>query len=260
VHPVLLSLHGHDVPLTVGSYGVCLLLAMLVAVAVCVRLGRGVLAPGAWFEVVVVVALAGLLGAKLLAVVVLALDGAPRTTLWREFVAGGGVWLGGPLFAAPLLVLIARRAARDWRAVVTPLLVALPAAHAVGRFGCFLGGCCFGAPTQLPWGVQYTQTLAAQWGAPLGVAVHPVPLYECACELANFALLLQRHRRGDGLERLAATWLACYGAQRFLLEFLRGDARGVWMGLSTSQWLALGLLVGATLLFARRDQRAPGAA
>lgn len=259
MHPELLSLHWHGAALTIGSYGACLLLAMLAAGMICMRLGRGVLSPGAWFELVIVVALAGLLGAKLLAVLVLALQGAPRALLWSEFVQGGGVWLGGPLFAAPVLLVLVRRAARDWRAVVTPLLVAMPAAHAIGRIGCFLGGCCFGVPTPLPWGVRYTHALALQGGAPAGVAVHPVPLYEGALELANFALLLHLHRRGERLERLAATWLGCYGAQRFLLEFLRGDARGHWAGLSTSQWLALGLLAAATALIAHGRARLAGA-
>jgi phosphatidylglycerol:prolipoprotein diacylglycerol transferase len=255
MHPVLYPWHAHphEASWVVGSYGACLLLAILVSTAVCTRLGRGVLSAGAWFELVSSVALMGLLGAKLLAVGVLAVQGMPSAVLWREGVEGGGVWLGGPLFAAPLLLAILRRRGGDWRAVAVPLLVALPAAHAVGRIGCFLGGCCFGRPTGLPWGVRYTHALAEQWGAPIGIAVHPVPLYECALELANFALLLHRRRAGDGFGRLAATWLACYGAQRFLLEFLRGDARGQWAGLSTSQWLALGLLAGAAAWFARRN-------
>ena len=34
--------------------------------------------------------------------------------------------------------------------------------HVVGRVGCFLAGCCYGRPTDLPWGVVFTNPLAAE--------------------------------------------------------------------------------------------------
>ena len=33
--------------------------------------------------------------------------------------------------------------------------VPVAAAVAVGRLACFVGGCCFGKPTGLPWGVDF---------------------------------------------------------------------------------------------------------
>jgi phosphatidylglycerol:prolipoprotein diacylglycerol transferase len=44
------------------------------------------------------------------------------------------------------------------------------AAIAVGRLACFVGGCCFGTPTQLPWGVDFGD----------GIRRHPTQLYEFA--------------------------------------------------------------------------------
>lgn len=38
-------------------------------------------------------------------------------------------------------------------------------------------------------------------------------------------------------------YLVLYAICRFVLEFLRGDSvRGIWFGLSISQWISLGIL------------------
>ena len=38
-------------------------------------------------------------------------------------------------------------------------------------------------------------------------------------------------------------YLYIYAVSRFLLEFIRGDSiRGIWFGLSTSQWVSIGIL------------------
>lgn len=65
---------------------------------------------------------------------------------------------------------------------------ALPATVAVGRVGCFLSGCCFGTPTDLPWGVVHEagslgHGLHAALGyvegeAPASLPTHPYPLYD----------------------------------------------------------------------------------
>ena len=42
--------------------------------------------------------------------------------------------------------------------------------HAIGRLGCFAAGCCYGKPTTLPWGVTFTNPIAARIsGTPLNV-------------------------------------------------------------------------------------------
>ena len=59
-----------------------------------------------------------------------------------------------------------------------------------------------------------------------------------------FFLLAALFRRGALRAKLLALYLAVYAVLRFLLEFLRGDAiRGVYFGLSTSQWISLAILL-----------------
>lgn len=60
--------------------------------------------------------------------------------------------------------------------------------QAIGRVGCFMAGDDYTAPTQLPWAVRFTDPDAASiGGAPLGVPLHPVQLYESIVCLALFA-------------------------------------------------------------------------
>jgi phosphatidylglycerol:prolipoprotein diacylglycerol transferase len=95
----------------------------------------------------------------------------------------------------------------------------------------------------------FTNPVAADLGgAPLGVRLHPVQLYESAVCLALFGALLwyrrRRHRDGD----VIIVYSVVYAIARFVLEFYRGDAdRGFVFGglLSTSQLIALGVLVVA---------------
>jgi phosphatidylglycerol:prolipoprotein diacylglycerol transferase len=136
---------------------------------------------------------------------------------------------------------------------------AIALGQAIGRIGCFLAGDDYGAPTQIPWAVTFTDPDAARiGGAPLGVPLHPVQLYESIICLALFSVLvrLSRRKRFEGEVILAYTLL--YAVARFVLEFFRGDAdRGFVFGgwLSTSQFIALILGPAAIALWLLRRPR-----
>jgi phosphatidylglycerol:prolipoprotein diacylglycerol transferase len=119
---------------------------------------------------------------------------------------------------------------------------AIALGQAIGRIGCFLAGDDYGRPTHLPWAVTFTDPDAARiGGAPLGIPLHPVQLYESIVCLVLFGVLvrLSRRKRFDGEVILAYTLL--YAIARFVLELFRGDAdRGFMFSglLSTSQFIA----------------------
>lgn len=119
---------------------------------------------------------------------------------------------------------------------------ALPLALAmtVGRFGCFVNGCCYGTPTSLPWGVSFVQ--------PDGqiLVCHPTQIYESlfhfSMAIVLLILLLRGWLRGHHLQ----LYLICYGIYRFLTEWIRPEPSWLW-GLSFYQWAAL-ILAGAMVL------------
>lgn len=138
---------------------------------------------------------------------------------------------------------------------------AIALGQGIGRIGCFMAGDDYGRATDLPWGVVFTHPDAADiGGAPLGIALHPVQLYESlACWiLFLFLAWLAGRRRFRGEIILAYSIL--YAVARFLLEYLRGDAdRGFVLGglLSSSQFIAIVVvLISIPMLIKRRTQSA----
>jgi phosphatidylglycerol:prolipoprotein diacylglycerol transferase len=120
---------------------------------------------------------------------------------------------------------------------------AIALGQGIGRIGCFMAGDDYGRPTEVPWAVAFRHPDAADiGGAPLGIPLHPVQLYESLTCLIFFSFLvwLTRRRRFHGEIILAYSIL--YAIARFLLEYFRGDAdRGFVLGgsLSTSQFIAV---------------------
>lgn len=118
-------------------------------------------------------------------------------------------------------------------------------AIAIGRLGCFVGGCCYGTPTALPWGVVFPKVDS--------LARHPTQLYEsafhatCGC---LFALLLARGWFRGNLIKL---YIIVYAVYRFASESIRPEIR-YWAGLTAYQWASLALIVGFAALW-RRDLR-----
>jgi phosphatidylglycerol:prolipoprotein diacylglycerol transferase len=105
------------------------------------------------------------------------------------------------------------------------------ASVAVGRVGCFVGGCCFGLPTSLPWGVDFGD----------GVCRHPTQLYEAIFH-AGMAVLLNRLRESGQLQfQLMKLYILSYLGYRFLTEFIRPEPR-LWHGLTGYQLLALPMI------------------
>lgn len=128
---------------------------------------------------------------------------------------------------------------------------AIPLFHVFGRIGCFLNGCCYGFENER-FGLAFTCSISA----PNGVPYFPVQLVEAACESVIFLLVWRCSVRAEGQGKALPLYLVLYAAVRFALEFLRGDAvRGIWFGLSTSQWISLALFVFCGSLLLRRRKR-----
>lgn len=152
-----------------------------------------------------------------------------------------GALIGGTL-GALLGSVIARDDIRNYLDVVVPII---PLGHAFGRIGCFCAGCCYGRPTDSAIGVIYTQAVG---GAPPGVRLLPVQLFEAGGDIIIFLILISVSDKTKS--RYLTTCLYCilYGIVRFILEFYRYDSiRGMAAGLSTSQWISIVLATGGVV-------------
>jgi phosphatidylglycerol:prolipoprotein diacylglycerol transferase len=136
-----------------------------------------------------------------------------------------------------------------------------------GRVGCFLGGCCYGLVTHSSWGLsfpawspasegQFREGLLSHPGQP-SLPVHATQLYEAVgCLLISVFLSVwgPRHKRFDG--QIALLFLVLYALLRFALEFVRADDRGLYLGLSTSQWISAVILITSAWLWRKWSARA----
>ncbi|MGB0679956.1 MAG: prolipoprotein diacylglyceryl transferase [Polyangiales bacterium] len=174
---------------------------------------------------------------------------------WLAFWRGGLTYYGGVaavlLFAVPYL----RRHGQPLGKVADLIGITLPLSHALARTGCFLSGCCFGAishghglrfPAFSPASEAHFRQGLLDSPAQASLPVHPTQLYEAAglwLISACIILVLGPRKRRDG--QLMLAYLGLYATLRFSLEFLRADARGLYLGLYTSQWLSLAILAAA---------------
>ena len=158
---------------------------------------------------------------------------------------GGLIFYGGFIGASLGLILFARaRKVRLWT-LADFTVCALPLGHAIGRTGCFINGCCYGAETSVPWATTLE-----------GIPRHPVQLYESALNFALFFLLAWFYPRKKREGSVLALYLVTYPVGRFLLEFLRGDARLRWFGLNVAQEISLGLFAAGLILWFSMKRKA----
>jgi phosphatidylglycerol:prolipoprotein diacylglycerol transferase len=161
----------------------------------------------------------------------------------------------------PYLVLFprSRREERIPLLQVTDTLVApLALGLAIGRWGCLMGGCCYGKPCSLSWAVVYPPEVNPMSGIP----VHPSPVYESLASLLICAVIYAAIRREARMGIPTMIWFTLYPIARFFLEFLRGDEirgfvyQGQSFSISTSQFIGL-LIIAAAIVVTITIMRRP---
>ena len=242
MHPVLFEAGG----LTIYSYGVLLAAAYLLGLQFALMRARSrglhgqqVMDLGIW------IIISALVGAKLLLLIV---DFEQFTSNPRDLLSlarSGGVFYGGLIAAVVVALTYLRRHHMPLWTTTDVFAPGIALGHIVGRLGCFLAGCCFGKSATVPWAITFTDPAAlANVGTPLGVPLHPTQLFEAGAEAQILIFLLAFERRGRAFPgRTFWTYLLLYGVSRFVIEFYRGDPRGmVFDTLSTSQFVSVVLV------------------
>ncbi len=151
---------------------------------------------------------------------------------------GGLIYYGGFIGGICAVILFAYLKKLPIWATGDFAITAIPLSHAIGRIGCFLNGCCYGMPSKVPWAVFIQDRMR-----------HPTQLYEVIANIAVFALLIGYYPRRKRQGTVVALYLTTYPIFRFFVEFLRGDERLRWMGLSLAQHLSLLLFALGILLW-----------
>lgn len=255
MHPILFEIGNWPV----YSYGVLLALAYLAGLQLAVvRARRAGLDGTKVMDFGIYLIIAALVGAKLMLVIV-DFDyfrNQPRELF--SLVRAGGVFYGGLIGALLAAIVLVRRYRLPLWTTADLIAPGIALGHIIGRLGCLLAGCCYGRPTDLPWGITFTDPVAAaNVGTPLGQALHPTQLYDAGAEALILLLLLATERRGRPFPgRTFWGYMLLYGVSRFVIELFRGDPRGAMMGMATSQFVSVLIVPVSLFMLWRLRERA----
>ena len=179
---------------------------------------------------------------------------------WIRFWQGGLTWYGGLIGGAAYAMYLMRKEKFPSLKALDMGGLVLPMGLFFGRLGCWFGGCCFGLRTDASWGVSFpawSPASEAQWRLnelpDASYASHPViptQLLEaggCLLIAAFVIYVLHPRKRFDG--QVFCVSMSLYAVLRFGLEYLRADDRGGAAGLTTSQWIGIGLVAFCAVLW-----------
>jgi phosphatidylglycerol:prolipoprotein diacylglycerol transferase len=231
----------------INTYGVLLALAFLCGILIAAKLAaRDGLPRERIYDLGLWILLAAIVGSKFL---MLFTEPEYRENPLRlvslDFLRSGGVFYGGFIAAVLAGYFLIRRYKLPWWKTADAFAPGLALGNAIGRQGCFAAGCCWGKPTTMPWGVEFTEAGNKVTGVPLGVHLHPTQLYESFGALLIFFFLLWLHKRKRFSGQVILFYAVLYAVMRFTIEIFRDDPRGdilgltTLTGLSTSQMLSI---------------------
>lgn len=257
MHPILFEVGGFSV----HTYGFLGAVAFLLGAFIALRRGQSLgVAPEATADLIFWTSLVGLAGSRLLFVAQNpnAVDGWIDVVNFRN---GGMVFYGSLLVGVPFGTLWMRMKGMPVLAMWDVMGTVMPLAHAIARIGCYAAGCCYGSQSSSAWAVTFSHPLA---GAPSGVPLHPVQLYEAAMLLGVAAVthVAWGRRRQDGL--VIGLYLILYAVGRSVMELYRGDTERGWfmpelLGelLTYSQGVSIvGLVIGVVVIWLGRRAQA----
>ena len=166
-----------------------------------------------------------------------------------------GLW-GGPLAYLAVAVTGVALFGRNRAKLFDLVVLTLPIPMILAKVACFVNGCCYGTPSDVPWALSFP----VGGDAPPGVPRHPTQLYEIiVLTVIAFALQGLRRARQDGA--LLLWFVVLYGLGRPLTEWFRAPRDHVPSvgGFTASQAACTAAaLIAAVMLLALRDRRAGG--
>jgi phosphatidylglycerol:prolipoprotein diacylglycerol transferase len=257
VHPIAFKLGGF----AVHSYGIMIALAFAAGLwTATLRARREKISSDFIMDVVMWLVVGSIIGARTVYV----------TTYWHEEFAGQpvmeifAVWHGGLVYYGGLIGGIVAGGFYIWWKrmpfwkTADVLAPSIALGSFFGRVGCLLNGCCYGRPTDLPWAITFTNSLARDFSnTPLGVPLHPTQIYDGLLNLMLYGFLawLFRHKKFDG--EIFATYLICYSITRSIVEHFRGDYSTLHyhLGLTPAQWISVPMFITGLALAAVLSRR-----
>lgn len=243
----------------IRSYGLMMVIGFVIGLRRAIRASQRYKIEASWIsDLALIVLLSGIAGAR---IVFIALN--LNTESFREFFAvwNGGLSFHGALIFGVLAALIYTRIRKlSFLQCADLLSPSVAIGYAFARIGCFMNGCCYGAPTSLPWAIRFREN------GILTPPSHPTQIYSALASILIFLILTRIEKFSAESEHQKAnvglvfiSYLGLYSIYRFLIEFLRkGYSAQVWLvGITQAQWVSL-LTIAACGIILLLRYRKPG--
>jgi len=248
MYPVLFKIGNF----AIYTYGALVFVGVLAAYLVSMREAkREGISVNVFSDSIFWLVIAGFIGARAVYIIVefdAFLDAPLAIAFGRSgFVFYGGVILGGCSFAY-----FAQRNKLDFFKLADIVALSIPLGHAIGRLGCFFYGCCYGLASDSFFAMLFPPDSAAGLA---GVKVIPTQLISFFFLLVIFVVLYHTKRKKHYPGQILLLYLLLYSVFRFAIEFFRGDPRGGILIFSTSQLIAVSMIIVASLLWPRLKRK-----
>ncbi len=200
----------HLGPFPISSFGVFLLLAFAVGIAMARR--RAVplgIASSQMLDIALYMIIGGIVVGRLGYVAVnlqtFAQEPLRILTIWQD---SGLVFFGALIGGAGVAVLTARARQIPVRRFLDVFAPGLAVGYAVAMVGALLHGLFLGRPTTVPWTVQMVFEHR-----------HPTPIYLLIASVGTYLVLRAQEQRTTRDGTLFFLWLVLHGVTRFAVEF-----------------------------------------
>ncbi len=215
-------------PLEIHSYGLLLAISFLIGIYLSMyRAKKHGIDPNKIIDLAVIVVVSAIIGARFL-YVIFHLDEFKGHWLdtFNPFQSSGQIGIAGLTMLGGLIAAVGFGMLYLKIKKLPILKIADIVAPAIGmgifltRIGCFLNGCCYGVPTNAPWGMIFPPESPAGFAFP-NQAIHPAQLYSSFYGLIILIslLALERYQKFDGF--LLYLFFILYGIARFIVDTFR---------------------------------------
>ena len=207
---VAFSIFGIDVM----WYGILMASGMIIGTLLAIREGKRVgIKEDDILDLAIVAIPSGLIGARLY-YVIFNWDYYSQNISQILNFRGGGMAIHGALIGGILAgYLFSRYKKMSFFKLADTVIIGMPLAQAIGRWGNFINQEAHGGPTDLPWGIMVN-----------GEKVHPTFLYESIWNIGIFIFLWVFRKKKQYEGEVIVLYTILYSLGRFFIEGLRTDS------------------------------------
>ena len=245
----------------VPSMGLCILVGTVLAVFLSwlLRKESSLDWNGEFVDSVIWGVLLGFVGMKILYWIVTPDEflSAIREGRILDLLTTGMVFYGGLIGGILGVFICSRRKKKNFFEFTDLFAPCFCVAHAFGRIGCLLVGCCAGVePGESVLFGAATYNGACAFTYANGHQHLPVPLLEAIFLILLCVVLIVILKKAKHLGTVTGWYLVLYAIWRFVIESFRGDAeRGIYGLFSTSQWISFAILIAGVVILVTAKKR-----